>query len=77
MTNIQTNQTTIAAPAANENKQNDIAQTAQTAQVQHSGISTPMIPDEVYNNLPDFLKRACEVFEGRDRDVFFTAALTS
>lgn len=36
---------------------------------------TDFIPDEVYNNLPDFLKNECSYFTGRERDVFFTSDL--
>ena len=36
----------------------------------------PMIPAEVFNDLPGILKRGCEVFEHeRERDVFLTSAL--
>ena len=39
--------------------------------------SRPLIPDEVFEYLPNILKRACEVFEvKRERDVFFTSAIT-
>ena len=31
---------------------------------------SPMIPDEVYDNLPGTLKESCEVFSGRERDVY-------
>ena len=34
-----------------------------------------MIPDEVYENLPPVLKESCEVFSGRERDVYLTSAL--
>lgn len=80
MSKVKSNSTTIAALAANEGQQNEnahLAQLAQAADSQTSGIATPLIPDTVYNNLPDFLKTACEPFEGRERDVFFTAALTA
>ena len=36
---------------------------------------SPMIPDEVYENLPPVLKESCEVFSGRERDVYLTSAL--
>jgi len=40
--------------------------------------TTPVIPDEVYENLPDILKRGAEAFsdDKRKRDVFLTGALT-
>ena len=36
---------------------------------------SPMIPEEVYDNLPPVLKESCEVFSGRERDVYLTSAL--
>lgn len=36
---------------------------------------SPMIPEEVYENLPPVLKESCEVFAGRERDVYLTSAL--
>ncbi len=37
--------------------------------------STPLIPNEVYENLPELLKTGCDVFQGRERDMFLTGAL--
>ena len=37
---------------------------------------SPLIPDEVYENLPSVLKESCEVFKGRERDVYLTSALS-
>lgn len=38
--------------------------------------SSPFIPDFIFNNLPDLLKKTCAVFESeRERDVFFIGAL--
>lgn len=37
---------------------------------------SPMIPEEVYENLPPVLKESCEVFSGRERDVYLTSALS-
>ena len=37
---------------------------------------SPMIPDEVYENLPPVLRESCEVFSGRERDVYLTSALS-
>ena len=37
---------------------------------------SPMIPEEVYENLPPTLKESCEVFSGRERDVYLTSALS-
>lgn len=39
-------------------------------------ISSPYIPDQIYDILPPTLKEACNVFKGRERDVFFTSALS-
>ena len=38
--------------------------------------NSPLISDEIYDNLPPTLKEACNVFNGRERDVFFTSALS-
>ena len=38
-------------------------------------IISPFIPDQIYDVLPPKLKEACNVFKGRERDVFFTSAL--
>ena len=38
--------------------------------------SSPYIPNSIYQKLPEVLKEACMVFEGRERDVFFTSALS-
>jgi hypothetical protein len=39
-------------------------------------IISPFIPDQIYDILPPTLKEACNVFKGRERDVFFTSALS-
>jgi len=36
----------------------------------------PYIPDNIYDSLPPILKEASNVFKGRERDVFFTSALS-
>lgn len=37
---------------------------------------TPCLPNEVYNNLPDFLKSSCDLFkDGLEKDIFLTSAL--
>ena len=36
---------------------------------------TPLIPDSVYRNLPEILKRGALVFNKRERDIWLTAAL--
>lgn len=60
------------------------AQSAQFAQFAHSAYhdkendlsQTKTIPDEVYENLPEILKRCCSVFDDqREKDVFLTGAL--
>jgi hypothetical protein len=39
-------------------------------------LTDPIIPNEVYENLPNILMKACEPFdEGRQRDIFLTGAL--
>ena len=43
--------------------------------IQHK-ITSPYIPDQIYDVLPPTLKEACNVFKGRERDVFFTSALS-
>jgi hypothetical protein len=39
-------------------------------------ITSPYIPNHIYDALPPTLKEACNVFKGRERDVFFTSALS-
>ena len=39
-------------------------------------ITSPYIPDQIYDVLPPTLKEACNVFKGRERDVFLTSALS-
>ena len=39
-------------------------------------ITSPHIPEYIYDVLPPTLKEACNVFKGRERDVFFTSALS-
>ena len=43
--------------------------------IQHK-ITSPYIPDQIYDVLPPTLKEACNVFKGRERDVFLTSALS-
>jgi len=38
--------------------------------------SSPMIPEYIYEALPKILRDACNVFDGRKRDVFLTSALS-
>ena len=39
-------------------------------------LTIPYIPENIYDVLPPPLKEACNVFKGRERDVFFTSALS-
>jgi hypothetical protein len=39
-------------------------------------IISPYIPEQIYAVLPPILKDACNVFKDRERDVFFTSALS-
>ncbi len=40
-------------------------------------MSTPLIPEEVFTNLPNLLKDGCKAFpDARERDVFLTGAIT-
>jgi hypothetical protein len=64
----------------NKNKIDNNAHNAQMAQDAISDLvaelGTPVIPKEVYDKMPDFLKRACGVFTNiRERDMFLTGAL--
>jgi hypothetical protein len=43
--------------------------------IQHKTTS-PYIPEHIYDALPPTLKEACNVFKGRESDVFFTSALS-
>jgi hypothetical protein len=38
--------------------------------------SSPMIPEYIYETLPETLRDACNIFDGRKRDVFLTSALS-
>jgi hypothetical protein len=38
--------------------------------------SSPMIPEYIYETLPKTLRDACNIFDGRKRDVFLTSALS-
>lgn len=79
MTNILKQQT--EAQGAYETIESESAHSAQNAQSAtdaqtHVIDSTPLIPEDVYDNLPDFLRRACRLFTvKRERDIFLTGAL--
>lgn len=49
------------------------AKSAKTILIQEDN---PFIPETVYTSLPQTLKEACNVFAGRERDVFLTSALS-
>jgi hypothetical protein len=62
---------------ANENgsaRQTAISAKDETAEVVVD--SSPMIPEYIYEALPITLRDACNVFDGRKRDVFLTSALS-
>jgi len=63
----------------NENEKGTLAKPAISAilpkEIPHK-ITSPYIPDQIYDVLPPTLKEACNVFKGRERDVFFTSALS-
>ena len=45
-------------------------------EIMHRLMHTPLIPEDVYTNLPPFLKELCSKFKpGRKRDVFLSSAL--
>lgn len=63
----------------NVNEKGSASKTAISAKdevVEYVEESSPMIPEYIYEALPDTLKDACNVFEGRKRDVFLTSALS-
>ena len=66
--------------SAYENNLNEFGMFAKTSKTSNVSIeveeNNPIIPEKVYKTLPKTLKEACEVFEGRERDVFFTSALS-
>jgi len=63
----------------NENEKGSLAKPAISAilpkEIPHK-ITSPHIPENIYDVLPPTLKEACNVFKGRERDVFFTSALS-
>ena len=69
-----------AVKSAYENNVSEKGSVAKVAKVAISAISdedsNPYIPDHIYDALPGTLKEACFVFKGRERDVFFTSALS-
>ena len=57
----------------NVNEKGSLAKPAKPAKLQEN---SPLIPEFIYDTLPLTLKEACNVFNGRERDVFFTSALS-
>ena len=72
-------QTIKSAYKNNQNEKGSAAKPAKTAiilsDIKHK-ITSPHIPEYIYDVLPPTLKEACTVFKGRERDVFFTSALS-
>ncbi len=66
---------TIRSAYENNTSQFGELQSVQFVQSCSKEDKSPMIPDEVYENLPPVLKESCEVFSGRERDVYLTSAL--
>ena len=67
---------TIRSAYENNTSQYSEMQSVQSVQSGSKEDKSPMIPDEVYENLPGTLKESCEVFSGRERDVYLTSALS-
>ena len=67
---------TIRSAYENNTSQYSEMQSVQSVQSGSKEDKSPMIPDEVYDNLPGTLKESCEVFSGRERDVYLTSALS-
>lgn len=85
----ESNSTLSDSTAPEENPSDKIAHFVQSAQLEKEVeqqlqlideldlINTPLIPESVYENLPELLKDASAVFESaRERDVFLTGAIT-
>ena len=67
---------TIRSAYENNTSQFGELQSVQFVQSCSKEDKSPMIPEEVYENLPRTLKESCEVFSGRERDVYLTSALS-
>ena len=52
------------------------AKSAKTTKTKLIEDDNPFIPESVYTSLPQTLKEACNVFTGREKDVFLTSALS-
>lgn len=53
-----------------------ILQYCNTATFDFKTLQSPLISDELYNDLPQVLKEACDHFNDRERDVFLIASIT-
>lgn len=51
-------------------------QFSKTATFDFETLQSPLIGEEIYNNLPQVLKEACSHFNDRERDVFLIASIT-
>jgi len=60
----------------NVNEKGSFAKPAISAKTILIQEDNPFIPETVYTSLPQTLKEACNVFTGRERDVFLTSALS-
>jgi hypothetical protein len=60
----------------NVNEKGRFAKPAKSAKTILKQEDNPFIPETVYSSLPQTLKEACNVFAGREKDVFFTSALS-
>lgn len=60
----------------NVNEYGMFAKSAKTAKTKLIEDDNPFIPESVYTSLPQTLKEACNVFTGREKDVFLTSALS-
>lgn len=69
-------QTVKSAYTNNVDEKRGVAKPAISAISSPKVESSPFIPEHVFDALPNTLKEACNVFKGRERDVFLTAALS-
>lgn len=60
----------------NSSENGSYTKTSKPAETIETEIENPFVPDNVYQSLPNTLKDACNVFAGRERDVFLTTALS-
>lgn len=78
LTKEEIERTIKSAYENNVNEKGSIAKPAKPAKLQSDKKQeiTPFIPNRIYDTLPPTLKEACNVFKERERDVFFTSALS-